>query len=365
MPRIPLLDLLKSLGGDQGVFAGFETIMSYGDPFQEHVSVRRDAALFDISHMGRILIQGPGAVDLLDFLVPKDLGGAEPGSMVGPTAFLNERGGFKDDVMLYKISGDSWLVVCNAINREKIFSWLSEWASRRGGGAVVRDITLDTVLLALQGPRSPEIISRIGLGDAASLGPLEFHTGLRMEAGEVWIVSRSGWTGEDGFEIVASPSVGGAVVRAARALGVPLAGLIARDSLRMEMGYVLYGEDIDEETNPFEARYWVFTRGKKGCYGCDALEEVGRRGVSRIRYMVRLRKGARTIPRKGARTLYNGVEIGKVTSGAYSPYLERSIGMGYVKSSHALPGMDVDVEIRGRLYGAKLLDFPLVRRGGP
>lgn len=364
MPKIPLLDLLRGFGGDQGVFAGFETIMSYGDPFEEHLFVRRSAALFDISHMGRILVQGSGAGDLLDFLVPRDLGRAEPGSMVGPTAFLNERGGFKDDVMLYKISEDSWLVVCNAINREKIFSWLSEWASRRGGGARVSDITMDTVLLALQGPRSPEIMGRIGLGDASSLEPLRFHTRLRIEAGEVWIVSRSGWTGEDGFEIVASPGVGEALVRALRAFGAPLAGLIARDSLRMEMGYVLYGEDIDENTSPFEARYWVFTRGKRGCYGCEALEELGRRGVSRIRYMVRLKKGVRTIPRKGARILYDGVEIGAITSGSYSPHLERSIGMGYVKSSHALPGMEVDVEIRGKLYGAKVLDFPLVKGGG-
>jgi aminomethyltransferase len=362
MPRIPLLDILKSYGGDVGFFAGFETIMSYGDPFSEHMAVRSDAALFDISHMGRILVEGTETIDLLDKLLPKDLKDSSDMKMVGPTAFLNDKGGFKDDVMLYRFSSDRWLIVCNAINREKIYNWLQEWASRSGYRVSIRDITTDTAMLALQGPSSPQHISMLGLGDAERLKPLEFLERLRIPLGTIDIISRSGWTGEDGFEIIASPQTALKILEKARSLGIKLAGLIARDSLRLEMGYVLYGEDIDEDVNPLEARYWVYTRGKKGCIGCEALGEIGRRGVSRVRYMFRLKKGARLIPRKGYRVLYEGEDIGYITSGTYSPYLDRPIAMGYVKSSHALPGMSVDIEIRGRLYEAKMLDYPLIKK---
>lgn len=362
MPRIPLMEMLKGYGGDVGVFAGFETIMSYGDPFSEHMAVRSDAALFDISHMGRILVEGSDAFELLDKLVPKDLGESKDKSMFGPTAFLNEKGGFKDDVMLYRFAEDKWLIVCNAINREKIYGWLGEWISRGGYRVSIKDITMDTAMLALQGPNSPRYLSRLGLGDAETLKPLEFLEDLETQFGRVKVISRSGWTGEDGFEIIASSSTASKILEEARSIDVKLAGLIARDSLRLEMGYVLYGEDIGEDVNPLEARYWVFTRGKGGCIGCEALREIGRRGVTRVRYMFRLKKGVRIIPRKGYRVLYEGEEIGYITSGAYSPYLERPIAMGYVRSSHALPGMSVDIEVRGRLYEAKILDYPLIKR---
>lgn len=361
--RIQLLDLLRSYGGDVGVFAGFETIMSYGDPFSEHLAVRREAAVFDISHMGRILVEGSGSFDLLDLLLPRDLKESRDGSMVGPTAFLNNMGGFRDDVMLYRFSSDRWLVVCNAINREKILGWLREWISGRGYKASTEDLTFGTSMLAIQGPRASEYISKIpGLSEAVSLKPLEFLENLETPFGRVYVISRSGWTGEDGFEVIAVPSVASEIIARLRSMGATLAGLIARDSLRMEMGYVLYGEDIDENINPYEARYWVFTRGKSGCVGCEALREIGRRGVARVRYMFRLKKGLRIIPRRGYRVLYEGEEIGFVTSGSYSPYLERPIAMGYVRSSHALPGLSVDIEVRGRLYEARILDYPLIRR---
>jgi len=363
LPRIPLLDLLRSYGGDVGVFAGFETIMSYGDPFSEHLAVRRDAAVFDISHMGRILVEGPDSQELLDMLLPRDLGDSKDGVMIGPTAFLNDSGGFKDDVMLYRFSNERWLVVCNAINREKILGWLREWISRKGYKASIVDQTLETAMLAIQGPRVVEYISKIpGFSEASSLKPLEFLENLDTSLGRVDIISRSGWTGEDGFEIVSRPGIAAEIIARLRSMGVALAGLIARDSLRMEMGYVLYGEDIDEDINPYEARYWVFTRGKEGCIGCDALRGIGRRGVAKARYMFRLKKGLRVIPRRGYKVLYEGEEIGYITSGSYSPYLERPIAMGYIKSSHALPGLSVDIEVRGKLYEAKILDYPLIKR---
>ncbi|MEZ0290883.1 MAG: glycine cleavage system aminomethyltransferase GcvT [Sulfolobales archaeon] len=362
--KVPLHDLLVELGADIGEFAGFKTAMSFGDPLAEHNDVRNHAAVFDISHMGRIYIYGEDSMALLDRLLPKDISKSRDGRMLGPTAFLNERGGFKDDVMLYRFNENRWLVVCNAVNRIKILSWLREWRERLGLSRVsIDEVTLSTAFIALQGPRAREYIEKVsGLKDAASLEHLGFYSGLSTEYGVVDVISRSGWTGEDGFEILGAPSVISKILVALKNLGLRLAGLIARDTLRLEMGFVLYGNDIDEETNPYEARYWVFDENKTDCIGCDALREIGVKGVSRIRYGIRVKKGVRFIPRNGYEILYKGSVIGRVTSGGYSPYLDRGIGMGYVKASHALPGLDVLIRFRDRVAEAKILDFPLIKR---
>ncbi|MEM4484726.1 MAG: glycine cleavage system aminomethyltransferase GcvT [Sulfolobales archaeon] len=362
--RVPLHDLLVELGGDMGEFAGFRTALSFGDPISEHNAVRNSAGVFDISHMGRIYVIGPRSFDLLDKLIPKDLSSSENGRMIGPTAFLNERGGFKDDVMIYRFNESRWLIVCNAVNRIKILSWLREWRDRLGySDIVIDDVTLNTAFIALQGPEAASYLEKIkDLKDSLSLKHLEFHTGVASEYGVIDLISRSGWTGEDGFEILGEPRVIGEILRRLKTLGVKLAGLIARDTLRLEMGFVLYGNDIDEDTNPYEARYWVFDDDKRECIGCDALRELGLRGVSRVRYGIRTKKGVRFIPRHGYEILYRDNVIGYVTSGGYSPYLDRGIGMGYIKASHALPGLNVVVRFKGRSVEAKIVDFPLIKR---
>lgn len=361
---MPLYDLLVELGGDIGEFAGFMTAMSFGDPLNEHLAVRNSVAVFDISHMGRILIRGSRALDFLNKLLPKDLSKSKDHRMFGPTAFLNERGGFRDDVMLYRLSETEWLIVCNAVNREKILSWLNEWRNKYSFSSIeIRDLTLEKAMLAIQGPQARDIMTKIkGLENSVSLKPLEFLTNLSTELGSVDIVSRSGWTGEDGFEIIGDPSILAKFLKRFKEMNIRLAGLIARDTLRIEMGYVLYGNDIDENTNPFEARYWVFDKEKSDCVGCDALREIGRRGVSRIRYAIRMKKESKLIPRTGYEIVYEGEVIGYVTSGGYSPYLERGVGMGYVKTSHALPGLDVEIRFKNRSSEAKILDFPLIKK---
>ncbi len=347
-----------------GEFAGFRTAMSFGDPLNEHLSVRGSVAVFDISHMGRILIEGESSFELLNKLLPKDLSKSKNNRMFGPTAFLNENGGFKDDVMLYRFDEVKWLIVCNAVNRDKILNWLNDWIHKLELSKItVKDLTFEKVMLALQGPQAKDIITKIrGLENSVSLQPLEFISNISTEYGSVDIVSRSGWTGEDGFEIIGDPSSLARILKRFRELGVRLAGLIARDTLRMEMGYVLYGNDINEDINPYEARYWVFDKEKKNCVGCDALRELGRRGVSKIRYGVRMKKGSKLIPRAGYEIIYEGEVIGYITSGGYSPYLGRGVGMGYIKSSHALPGLDVEIRSKNRSDEAKILDFPLVKK---
>lgn len=330
----------------------------YEGAVKEHMAVRSSVGIFDVSHMGRIRLRGVDAYNLLDKLVPKNIKKARDESMVGPTAFLNERGGFKDDVMLYRVSEDQWLIVCNAINREKILNWIKE--NSKGYNVEVEDLTLSIGMLALQGPKSGEIIENMGGGELLDLKPLTFKNNVKLEGREAFLVSRSGWTGEDGFEIWGEPRALEYLWKRAVESGATPAGLAARDSLRMEMGYVLYGEDIDEDTNPVEARYWVFSYDKRDYVGFEGVKKALEEGVSRVRVGVLLKE--RIIPRSGSPVYLQGRKIGKITSGAFSPMLNVGIAQAYVNSSHALIGLRVEVEVRNKLHKAKIVDFPFIKR---
>ena len=367
--RIPLCDVHKSLGAQFGEFAGWEAPINYTSVIEEHLAVRRTVGFFDLSHMGRLLLSGSDATRVLDHLLPRDIT-SEKGMMVGPTAFLNEHAGFKDDVMTYNLGADGWLIVPNAANREKIRSWLDEWIGRLSAQAHVEDHTMDWVLFAVQGPRAAELMKKLGApSEVLDLKVLRFRSNVEFEAAgaRALIVSRSGWTGEDGFEIIAEAGEGEKILLKAaellEELDGRLCGLGARDSLRMEVGFVLYGHEIDEETTPVEARYWwVFQPGpKQGCVGCQALREALRRGAARVRVGLKLGKKARVVPRQGDKVYIDDVEIGYVTSGAYSPVLKRSLAQAYIKPSHALMGLSVEIERRGKRYKAKIVDFPLVQ----
>lgn len=365
MLRLPLHDLHRELGASFGEFAGWEAPINYGSVLEEHMAVRRSVGVFDLSHMGRILLRGEEeAYRLLDRLVPRIID-SEPRSMVGPTAFLNEHAGFKDDVMLYHGSG-YWLVVPNAVNRVKIYEWLAKWNDELGAGASISDETMNLVLIAIQGPCAVKAVKDLGAPrEALDLPPLRFLEDTRLEAAgaRAMILSRSGWTGEDGFEIITWPGDGEKIIRYLHDKGYQLCGLGARDSLRMEIGFLLYGHEIDEDTTPVEARYWwVFRPGpKEDCIGCRALREALRRGASRIRVGLKMSKKARIVPRQGDKILVEGVEVGYVTSGAYSPLLKRSLGQGYVKPSHALLGMEVEILHRGKRYRAKIAEPPFIQ----
>ncbi len=361
--QFPLKELHKELGASFGEFAGWEAPMVYRSAVKEHLAVRENAAVFDVSHMGRLLIRGPDAYEFLQKMVPKELGKVKELSMSGPTALLNERAGFKDDVMLYRFSDEEWLMVCNAVNREKVKAWLAQWRDRLRVKVEILDKTFDLAMLALQGPRSAEYMERLGAqAEVLDLKMLQFHPQAEVAGEKTFLVSRSGWTGEDGFEIIAEPGAAGRIFKRLVELGVEPAGLAARDTIRLEVGFVLYGHDIDEETNPLEARYWVFTPSKTGYVGYEALREAMRRGVKRVRLALKMKKKEKGIPREGHKLYIDDVEIGRVTSGNYSPVLKRGIGMVYVDASHALIGLEVEVEIRGKRYRAKLDDFPLLKR---
>jgi len=357
LKKIPLIDLHKQLGASVGEFAGYETPMSYGSVIDEHMSVRNSSGIFDISHMALFLLEGPGWLDALEKLLPKRVEGRPRGAIVGPTAFLNERAGIKDDVLVYPLRDGNYIIVGNAINTEKDLKWLSEHAPPGGS---VELLNGPYSLIALQGPLAPEAAEELVPG-AKTLNRMAFLENVETRFGRVRIVSRSGWTGEDGFEFLAETSVAERIFRYYVERGVKPCGLAARDTLRLEMGFLLYGQDMDEETTPVEARYWhVFDQGKQDCIGCSALIERMRSGAREVRVGLRLKKGEKAIPRKAARVLVQGEEVGRVTSGGYSPVLERPIAMAYLRPSHALMGMTVTVEVRGRLLEAKIVDFPFI-----
>ncbi len=347
MLSTPLYDVEEKLGASFGEFAGWKMPMEYSSYQKEHMAVRQEVAFFDLSHMGRLRLRGK--VSEVETLVAKVVSKEENNAMIGPTAFLNDKGGFLDDVMVYKVSQDEFLVVTNAVNREKDIRWI-----RKNSSLEVEDLTFDYVMLAVQGRKVWNYLEPV------NLKPLRFVLNADFMGEKVFLLSRSGWTGEDGLEVWADVETGKRLVDKLVKLGVVPAGLITRDSLRQEMGFVLYGEDIDETVNPVEARYWVFSL-EKDFIGKDKVEEYLTNGVEKLRVGFKMGKGERFLPRSGNKFKVLDKEIGYVTSSTFSPYLSRVIGMGYVNSRNFLLGYSVDVEVRGKRFSAKLTDFPMVK----
>lgn len=342
----PLLDIELKLNADIGEFAGWQMPMKYTSYQEEHIAVRTSATFFDLSHMGRLKIMGK--IDEFDYLIAKDFRNSQNNKMVGPTAFLNDNAGFVDDVMTYKVSDNEFLIVTNAINREKVIKWI-----KTNSSLDVEDLTFKYAMIAIQGRNVWNYIEK------TDLQPLEFRLNTKFLNEDVFLLSRSGWTGEDGIEVWGSPEVVTRIIQKLASVGVKPAGLICRDSIRQEMGFVLYEEDIDENISPIEARYWVFSL-EKNFIGREKLVEQLKNGVEKLRIGIKLKKGERSIPRKGSKIKIFEESVGYVTSSTYSPYLNRVIGMGYVNSKHALFGFSAGIEIRNKLVEAKFQDFPFI-----
>lgn len=366
MREVPLVELHRKYGGSLGEFGGWLTSFDFGNPVDEHLAVRNAVAFFDVSHMGRFVVRGRRALDFLQRVFAKDLSKVKEGFMSGPALLLNEDAGMIDDVMLYRVREDLWYAVVNAPRIARDFEWLNSWRSRLGFSDVeIEDVTASTTLIAIQGPKALEVIENLGVKEASSLRILQFVENVEVLGGRATLVSRSGWTGEEvrshGFEIWAPVELGWRVFEKLVELGVRPAGLIARDTLRLEAGYLLSGVDFDERTNPVEARYWMaFDLDKRDYVGYERLEERYREGIDRIRVGLRFKKGARVVPRHGDPVLIGGREVGYVTSGTYSAYLERAIAMGYVSSRYAYIGGTAYVSCRGKLYEAKIVEPPFI-----
>jgi aminomethyltransferase len=361
----------KELGASMGVFADWEVPMLYTSAMEEHVTVRTSVGVFDVSHMGRLRIRGSHSLDLLQSVFTKDLAKTKEGFMSGPTLALNVWARVRDDEMPYKVSNDEWLLVPNATYTEKMKEHLRNTAKRLDlSDVVIEDLTDKYVMLAIQGPKAVEAMEKIGASWVRDLKPLQFVIGNKLGDIEAFLVSRSGWTGEDGFEVWLTPRNAIELYRKLLSAGVKPVGIISRDTLRIEMGFVLggneYGEDPRKWPCALSLRYGMgaIDWNKKGYEGYEALHACRREGVRWIRVgFVMRKKYARMIPRHGYKIFVEDLEVGWVTSGTYSPIRKRGLGMGYIDVRYAIPNETIEiVDEKGRKGEAKIEEFPLIKR---
>ena len=357
--RTPLYPAHVQAGAKLVPFAGFEMPVQYSGLLDEHRAVRQRAGLFDVSHMGEIVVRGPGALTALQQLVTNDLSRAADGQ-AQYSALCKRDGGIIDDIVVYRRAADDLLVCVNASNREKDFAWFKDNLN----GADLRDEGDDWAQLALQGPKAAEILARLTKLDLSKIGTYHFSEG--EVAGRKMIVARTGYTGEDGFELFCKPAdalpLWDALLEAGKPEGLVPAGLGARDSLRTEMKYCLYGNDIDETTNPLEAGLgWITKLDKPGGFiGAAVLRAVKAAGVERK--LIGFKLLDKGIPRHGYPVLVDGKPFGSVTSGTLSPSLDLPIGMAYLPVSHTEVGSKFAVEIRGRPAAAVVVKTPFYSR---
>ncbi|MGA9116306.1 MAG: glycine cleavage system aminomethyltransferase GcvT [Bacteroidota bacterium] len=348
------------LGGKMVDFAGFRMPVQYTGIMEEHRRVRQSVGVFDVSHMGEVELSGPGAAAFLQSVTINDINRLVPGK-VQYSAMCEEDGGIVDDLLVYHM-GDRYMMVLNAANNTKDIAWLQ---SRLPGDVTLTDVGEKTSLLAVQGPRAEQALQPLTAVELASISSYHFARGVL--AGVPMIISRTGYTGEAGFELYfpSDPEPGRRVWDAIMDAGGPYAigpaGLGARDTLRLEMGYCLYGNDIDRSTNPLEAGLGWITRLEKGNFvGRDALVEVRRAGLRRK--LVGFTLADRAFPRHGYEVRAGGKAVGRVTSGTFSPTLETGLGMGYVPAELASAGTSLSVVVRGREIPATVCALPFVKK---
>jgi len=343
-------------------FAGFEMPLWYSGVNPEHVAVRNSAGVFDVTHMGRSLVTGKDSAAFLDYVMTRNPSTLAP--MQGQyTVMCNERGGIKDDLTVFKLEPDEFLTIYNASNRRKDLDWLRQQS--KAFQVEVKDVSDEVAMFAIQGPKAQATLQKLTTTGLAQIKRywLQFidYGGLRVSA------SRSGYTGEDGFELhiwntplskpEAALKVWNDVLEAGKEFGIQPCGLGARDTLRLEAGMSLYGNDIDEGTTPLEAGLSFTVRFEKPRFiGREALAEQKEKGVTRTR--VGLRMVERAVPRKGFAVMKDDVRLGEVTSGTHSPLLQQGIAMAYVPPSHSAVGTKVEVDVRGRSVEAEICAMP-------
>jgi len=345
-------------------FAGFEMPLYFKGIIPEHLAVRNSVGVFDISHMGRLMVIGADSERFLNYVITNDVSKLWPNN-AQYSAMCTEKGGIIDDFVVYRLEPEKFLVVFNASNREKDYNWLVRNA--KAFNVKIEDMSDNVTMLAVQGPSAAKTLQEISAEDLASIE--------RFKCGNAHLVSveaflaRTGYTGEDGFEVfiwnasLAKPDkatkLWNGILEAGRAYGIEPCGLGARDTLRLEAGLCLYGNDIDESTTPFEAGLsFVVKLQKDDFIGKAALQRQKDQGISRKRIgVVMMDQG---IPRPNFEIFNDENErIGHLTSGTFSPLLKRGVGMGYVELSEAQEGHTVNVKIRGKQAKARIASLPL------
>jgi len=343
-------------------FAGFEMPLWYGGVNHEHMAVRNSVGIFDVTHMGRSRVSGKDSAAFLDYVVTRNPSALAP--MQGQyTVMCNERGGIKDDLTVFRLGAEEFLAIYNASNREKDFDWLLQQSTAYQ--VEIKDVSDEVAMFAVQGPKAQATLQKLTKTDLTHIRRywLQFIDYDELKVS----VSRSGYTGEDGFELhiwdtpLSKPEnalkVWNDVLKAGSEFGIQSCGLGARDTLRLEAGMSLYGNDIDEDTTPFEAGLSFAVRFEKPRFiGREPLVDQKEKGLTRVR--VGLKMVERAIPRKGFPVMKDGEKLGEVTSGTFSPLLQQGIAMAYVPPAYSAVGTKVEVDVRGRRTGAEVCAMP-------
>jgi aminomethyltransferase len=353
--RTPLYDWHVAHGARMVEFGGWDMPVQYTGIVEEHQTVRSAAGLFDISHMGRLSFGGPGALDLIQHICTNNAATMKD-FQVRYSLVCNEQGGIRDDILIYRWPY-GWAMVVNASNREKIVAWLNEHKGNRDVQLV--DQTASTCMVAVQGPKTLEMCKGMFDADVSAL-PYYFATPTRYHE-KGCVVSRTGYTGEDGLEAMVGAGQAVELWEDLLARGAKPCGLGARDTLRLEAGMPLYGHELNEDTDPFQAGLaWAVKMDKGAFIGRAALER--RRQDPNAKKRVGLELDGKRPAREGAPVLQAGREVGRVTSGTLTPTLNKAVAMAYVEPHLTATGTAVEVDIRGKTAAARVVPLPFYRR---
>lgn len=360
MKNTALTSVHEALGAKMVPFAGFNMPVQYEGVNAEHETVRNAVGVFDVSHMGEFLLTGPGALDLIQRVTTNDASTLTIGR-AQYSCLPNGNGGIVDDLIVYRMKEEQYLLVVNASNIEKDWNWIS---SHNTNGVEMRNLSDDYSLLAIQGPKAVEAMQSLTSVDLSSIKYYHFEVGPFAGIEHV-IISATGYTGSGGFEIYCKNSevkqVWDKVFEAGAAFGIKPIGLAARDTLRLEMGFCLYGNDIDDTTSPLEAGLGWITKFTKDFVDSERLKAQKEAGVSRK--LVGFEMIDRGIPRHDYRVLdAAGNVIGKVTSGTQGPSVKKAIGLAYVTVENAAVDTEIFIEIRDKGVKAKVVKFPFYQK---
>jgi aminomethyltransferase len=362
MNKTPLYDRHVALGAKIIDFGGWAMPVQYSNVIEEHHATRMKAGLFDICHMGEIEVKGPQAFELLQWVLSRNIERQAIGQMK-LSVMTNENGGIIDDVTVYRLGEERYLVVTNAGTKDKDYSWIETQRRARGLSDVeVVDNSDRTGKIDLQGPLSLVILQNLASDDLAPL--TYYHAKDTKVMGIPALVSRSGYTGEDGFEIYTESRRIGEIwdklLEVGAGFGLKPVGLGARDTLRLEAGMMLYGNDMDETITPLEVVYGWVTSLEKDFVGSSALKKLKEKGLTRK--LVGFEMEERGIARHGYKVFKDATEVGVVTSGTYTPTLQKAVGLAFVPVSHSKPGTDIFIQIRDHHAGARIVGLPFYRR---
>ena len=358
MKKTALFELHKSLGAKMTPFAGYEMPIQYEGINVEHINVRESIGVFDVSHMGEFIIEGNKSLDLIQFLCTNDASKLRIGQ-AQYSCMTNSTGGIVDDLIIYRLKEQSYLLVVNASNIEKDWNWIN---SNNRFGARIKNISDEYSLLAIQGPKAIIAMQSLTNINLKSIGFYNFKIGKFADMENV-IISATGYTGSGGFEIYCRNNqvinIWNKVFEVGKNYNIKPAGLAARDTLRLEMGYCLYGNDIDEDTSPIEAGLGWITKFSKDFINSKKLKRQKLEGTKKKLVGIELLE--RGIPRKGYEIVNDkNVVIGNITSGTMSPTLSKGIGMGYIDSDKSMINSKVGIKIRNKVIAAKIVKTPFV-----